>query len=112
MFMNGKINISKMPTLSKQSTNLKISLSKFQWCFSKELGRNKHKFDIESHKTPKCEKILRKKNKLETLHFLLISMYVYILRVIKMCGHRLLTLLWRHFSKIKFYISEKSVVSV
>ena len=49
MLMNGKINIRKMPTLPMQSINLKISLSKFQWCSSKELGRNKHKFDIESH---------------------------------------------------------------
>ena len=79
---------------------LKKSLSKFQWCFPKELGKNKHKFDIESHTTPKCEKILRK-NKLETSHFL-ISMYAYILRVIKTVWSQAFNFVMEAFFKNKF----------
>ena len=35
MLMDGKINIGKMPTLSKQSKDFKKSLSKCQWFFPK-----------------------------------------------------------------------------
>lgn len=52
-----KNNIGKIPTLSKQSTDFKKSLSKFQWCFSKELGGNKHEFDIESQRPQSVKKI-------------------------------------------------------
>ena len=77
MLMDGKINIGKIPTLSKQSTDFKKSLSKCQWCFSKELRRNKHKFDIESHETSKCEKTFKKEQTWDiTLSYFYICLHI------------------------------------
>ena len=45
--------------------------------FSKELRRNKHKFDIESHETSKCEKTFKKEQTWDiTLSYFYICLHI------------------------------------